>query len=142
MNKNMFVALMALFVVFVGFQFAEPAAAAKVVDHGTKYVWSSQGYTWTKTTWKAYQYQYKKNGKTNNNFIKIYSTSYAKIPETKKYVYSCKDIFTITKVAKNSVKITDWTDCELCPGTTVFYKKTKLTAAHYYWRVFKHEITG
>ena len=42
MNKNIFVALMALFVVFVGFQFAEPAAVVKVVDHGTKYGWNYQ----------------------------------------------------------------------------------------------------
>ena len=124
--------------VFVGLQFAEPASAAKVVDHGTNYVWSGQGHTWIKTTWKAYQYQYKKNGKINNNFIKIYCTSYAKIPETKKYGYSCKDTYTITKVAKNIIKITDWTDSELCPGTTVSYKKTKLTAAQYYWRIYRH----
>jgi hypothetical protein len=62
MNKNIFAVLMTLFVVFVGFQFAEPAAAVKVVDHGTKYYSAVE-----KITWKAYQYQ--KNGKINNNFI-------------------------------------------------------------------------
>ncbi|MGB9978144.1 hypothetical protein [Methanobacterium sp.] len=42
MNKNIFAVLIVLFVVFVGFQFAEPAAAVKVVNHGTKYGWNCQ----------------------------------------------------------------------------------------------------
>ena len=143
MNKNMFAVLMTLFIVFVGLQFAEPATAAKVVDHGTKYVWSGQDNAWMKITWTAYQYQYKKNCKINNNFLKIYRTGYIKNPKTKKYVYQSDDTFTLTKVGKNSVKITCKSKPdELGPGTSVEYRKTKLTAAQYYWRVFKHEITA
>ena len=124
-------ALMALFVVFVGFQFAEPAAAVKVVDHGTKYGWDGQN-GHTKVIWKTYQY--------NNNFLKAYTTHYVKDTRTKKYLFSYHETYTLAKVTKSSVKITDWTDSELCPGTTVSYKKTKLTAAQYYWRVYRHNI--
>ena len=133
MNKNIIAALMALFVVFVGFQFAEPAAAVKVVDHGTKYGWNGQdGYT--KVTWKTYQY--------NNNFLKTYATYYVKDPDTKKYLLSYHERYTIAKVTKKSVKITDWTDCELGPGpgTTISYDKTKYTASRYYWRIYRHII--
>ena len=52
MDKRTFTVLMALFIVFVGFQFAEPAAAVKVVDHGTKYGYSGQN-GWMKVSWKS-----------------------------------------------------------------------------------------
>ncbi|PAV05393.1 hypothetical protein [Methanobacterium bryantii] len=133
MNKNILAAIITLFVVLVGFQFAEPAAAVKVVDHGT-----IQYSACEKITWKAYQYQ--KNGKINNNFIKIYINYWTKNPKTNKYYIEIHEIDTIAKVTKNSVKITDWND-GVDGGTTVNYAKTKLTAAQYYWRVFKHEIT-
>ena len=131
MNKNIFAILSVLFMLFAGLQFAEPAAAVKVVDHGTNYGWNGQdGYT--KVTWKTYQY--------NNNFLKTYATYYVKDTYTKKYLFSYHETYTLAKVTKNSVKITDWTDSELCPGTTVSYKKTKLTAAQFYWRVYRHNI--
>ncbi len=134
MNKNMFAVLMALFMVFVGFQLAEPAAAVKVVDHGTKYGSSND----EKITWNAYQYQNK--GKINNNFIKIYLNYWVKNPKTKKYNIEFHEIDTITKVTKNSVKITT-----LCyatgGGKFVSYAKTKLTASQYYWRIFRHGLT-
>ncbi len=133
MNKNMFAVLMALFVVFVGFQFAEPAAAAKVVDHGTTYGWDAQDGAWAKITWKTYQY--------NNNFLKTYRTFYTKNPKTKKYVLNSHESFTLAKVTKNSIKETYRSDAGVGPAKNVFYYKTKLTAAQYYWRVFKHEIT-
>ena len=131
MDKKSIMVLTVLFAVFAGFQFAEPAAAAKIVDHGTKYGWNGQdGYT--KVTWKTYQY--------NNNFLKTYATYYVKDAYSKKYLFSYHETYTLAKVTKNSVKITDWTDSELCPGTTVSYKKTKLTAAQFYWRVYRHNI--
>ena len=136
MNKNIFAILTVLFMVFVGLQFAEPAAAVKVVDHGTKYVWDSQDNTWMKITWKAYQYE--KSGKINNNFIKVYRTVYIKDPKTKKYVLDAHETHIIAKVTKNSVKITLKNYGELGKGTTVYYDKTKLTAARYYWRIYKH----
>ncbi len=133
MNKNILAALMVLFVVFVGFQFAEPAAAVKVVDHGTKYGWNGQDWTWDKVTWKTYQY--------NNNFLKVYRTLYTKNPKTKKYVVKGHDSFAIAKVTRSSVKITNWSDLGIGPSKNVQYYKTKLTAAQYYWRTFRHEVT-
>ena len=134
MDKKAFMALTVLFMIFVGFQFAEPAAAVKVVDHGTKYGWSGQDDAWVKVTWKTYQY--------NNNFLKIYRTFYYYNHKTKKYNPRLPDTFTLAKVTKSNVKITDKTNQnELGPDTSVDYRKTKLTAARYYWRVFRHEIT-
>lgn len=49
-NKNVYLMLSLLFMVFVGFQFAEPAAV-KVVDHGTKYIDSAHH---VKVVWKTY----------------------------------------------------------------------------------------
>ena len=131
MNKNIFAILTVLFMVFIGFQFAEPAAAVKVVDHGTNYGYSGQS-GWMKVTWKTYQY--------TNNFLKTYATYYVKDPDTKKYILSYHEQVTIAKVTKNSVKITDKTDSELGPPVVVTYAKTKLTAAQYYWRVYRHNI--
>ena len=128
MNKNMFAVLMTLFIVFVGLQFAEPATAAKVVDHGTKYYTIAHPKD-TKITWKVYQY--------NNNYIKIYRNIWDKNLKTKKYYIEIHEITTIAKVTKNSVKITDWND-GVGGGTSVSHAKTKLTAAQYYWRTFRH----
>jgi|GEM_PF-1778570 len=135
-NKKMFTALTILLMVFVGLQFATPVSAVKLVDHGTKYSWDGQN-GWTKATWSTYQYRYK-NGKINNNFIITYVKHYAKVGG--KYLFSYHEKITIAKVTKSTVKITDWTDNELCPGTTKYYAKTKLTAARYYWRVYRSNI--
>ena len=133
MNKNMFAVLMTLFIVFVGLQFAEPATAAKVVDHGINHEWDPQDGVWVKITWKTYQY--------NNNYIKTYSTVYTKKPKAKKYVLEWHETSTLAKVTKNSIKETYRLDSKICPNKGVFYDKTKLTAAQYYWRIFRHEIT-
>jgi hypothetical protein len=129
MKKNVFVALIALFVVFAGFQFAEPAAAVKIVDHGTNYGYNGQS-GWMKVTWKTYQY--------NNNFLKTYATYYVK--ENGKYIVSFHETYTFAKVTKNTIKITDKTDSELGPPVVRTYVKTKLTAAQFYWRVYRHNI--
>ena len=129
MEKRSFIVLMALFVVFVGFQFAEPAAAVKVVDHGTNYGYSGQN-GWMKVTWKTYQY--------NNNFLKTYATYYVK--ENRKYIVSHRDTYTLSKVTKNTIKITEKTDSDMGPPVVKTYVKTKLTAAQYYWRVYRHNI--
>jgi hypothetical protein len=131
MNKNIFMVLAVLFMVFVGLQFAEPAAAAKVVDHGTKYAWNGQdGYI--KVTWKTYQY--------NNNFLKSYVAKYIKDSKTKRYEFGCDEEYVFAKVTKNSIKITniaDWlVDFDQDP-VQIGYYKTKLTGAQYYWRVFR-----
>ena len=118
---------------FEGFQFAEPAAAAKIVDHGTKY--GSSGTD--KITWSTYQYQHK--GKINNNFMKIYLNYWVK-NSNNKYNIEFHEIFTIAKVTKNSTKITIRTYGFLVPGKEVVYAKTKLTASQYYWRIYRHNI--
>lgn len=123
--EKKFMALAVLFVIFAGFQFAAPASAVKVVDHGTVYV---NDLAPMKVVWKTYQY--------NNNFVKVYTTDYIK--KHGKYVYLNRGITTIAKVTKNSAKITDWTTAR--KGTSVTYHKTKLTAAQYYWRVGKAQI--
>ena len=131
MDKKIIPILAVLFMVFIGFQFAEPAAAVKVVDHGTKYGWDGQDDAWMKTNWKTYQY--------DNNHLKVYETVYLKYPKTKEYVLFMHQKWVLTKVTKNSVKIRYWLYGGIGPAKGVFYDKTKLTAAQYYWRMFRHE---
>ena len=130
-NKNVYLMLSVLFMVFVGFQFAEPAAAVKVVDQGSKYAWNGQdGYI--KVTWKTYQY--------NNDFLKTYVAKYLRDEDTKKYEFGYDEAFVFAKVTKTSLKITDiadWVvDFDQDP-VQLRYCKTKLTGAQYYWRVFR-----
>ena len=127
MDKKACISLVALFVVFVGFQFAEPAAAVKVVDHGNKVGWSNE-LGWSKMTWKTYQY--------NNNFVKSYSSCYVK--KHGKYIFYFSDVYTLAKVSKSTIKITDWTRVgNTKPMKSITREKTKLTAAQYYWRAIR-----
>lgn len=111
--------------VFVGFQFAEPAAAVKVVDQGTRYVGPTDHY---KIAWKTYQY--------NNNFLKVVSTIYYKNPNTKKYELNFNSITTLQKITKNTLKYKE-TRKQFVNPVDLHYTKTKLTAAQYYWRIYK-----
>jgi len=124
MNKNVMI-LAVLFMVFVGLQFAGPASAAKVVDHGTRYVGPTDHY---KIVWKTYQY--------NNNFLKMTATTYYKNPNTKKYELNFNSVTTLAKVTKTSIKIKE-TRKQFINPVDIHYDKTKLTAAQYYWRVFR-----
>ena len=118
------ITLIALFMVFIGFQAAAPVSAVKVVDHGNSIGWSNQ-LGWSKMTWKTYQY--------NNNFVKSYSTCYVK--KHHKYIRYYSQIFTLAKVSKSTIKVTEWTQAgNIKPLTRIAYEKTKLTAAQYYWR--------
>ena len=139
MDKKTFMVLSVLSMICASFSFAGPVAAATMVDHGTKYAWGDQG-GWEKIVWKTYQYKYKKNGHYNNNYIKCYAAYYILNTDTNKYEFSYHETFTFAKVTPLTVKITDWTDSELGPGTTVTYDKTKLTAVQYYWRVYRSKI--
>ena len=130
MDKKAYVSL-ALLMVFVGFQFAEPAAAVKVVDHGTNVGWDNQ-IGWSKMTWKTYQY--------NNNFVKSYSTCYVKKHD--KYVFGYSEVLTLAKVSKSTIKITDWVHIvNTKPMTIITLEKTKLNAAQYYWREIRISYT-
>ena len=124
MNKNVMV-LAVLFMVFVGFQFAGPASATTVVDHGTRYVGPTDHY---KIVWKTYQ--------DNNNFLKMVSTAYYKNPYTKKYELNFNSVTTLTKVTKTSIKVKE-TRKQFINLYDIHYDKTKLTAAQYYWRIFR-----
>ncbi len=81
-NRKAFTVLAVLFMIFVGLQFVAPVSAAKLVDKYSISKYDEYTHNWYKTTWKAYQYRYK-NGKLNNNFIKIYRTDYVKYPKTR-----------------------------------------------------------
>ncbi|MCK9150697.1 hypothetical protein [Methanobacterium alcaliphilum] len=127
------VALAVLFMFCASIQFVEPASAATSkgikVDHGTKYFWSGQSGN-MKMTWKTY--------KVTSNTRKVYQTFYVKI--NGKYLVSWHEIITLRKVSKNRIKIIDYTDSELGPGTTVTYKKTKLSTRKYYWYKFRPQM--
>ncbi len=135
----MFTVLTVFIMVFVALGLAGSVSAAKIVDHGTKYTYSGQS-GWMKIVWKTYQYKKYSNSKLNNNFVKSYVTYYVKDHDTGKYVLSFHDTFTLAKVTKSTIKITDTSDSELGPPVVVTYDKTKLTAAQYYWRVFRGQI--
>ncbi len=120
-------ALTVLFMIFASFQLAAPASAAKVVDHGTKYsYWDDP----VKFVWKTYQY--------NNNFVKVYATLYYK--SKGKYVKGWNYVATIAKVTPTTVKIREWNDGADGPSVIVTYKKTSLTSAQYYWRLFRPDM--
>jgi hypothetical protein len=127
-NRKVITAAIILFMVFVGFQFAGPAAAVKVIDKDTKYFNSPQSGP-MKVTWKTYKY---------SNYLKVFATYYVK--DSGKYVVSWHDIFTLKKVSRTKIKITDTTDNELHPGTTVRYDNTRLTITGYYWKVFRQML--
>ena len=130
MDKKAYVSLIALLMVFVGFQFVEPAAAVQVVDHGTHYFWFDNSKM--KMVWTTYQY--------NTNFLKTKAVIYYKYNNRGKYHLAWHEVITISKVTKSTVKIKDWTDSDFEPPTTVNYKKTKLTAAQYYWKTYRSEM--
>ncbi len=139
MNKNIVMALTLLFVVFAGFQFAAPVSAAKVVDHGYKKVYDGD-LGWMKISWTAYQYT--KNGKINNNFVKIHAKYYIKQQSGKYALVETQDI-TLAKTTNSTVKITinarhPGEKPIGKPGVT--YRTTKFSAAQYYWRVFRSEL--
>ncbi len=126
MNKQIF-ALAVLFMVFVSFQVAQPAAAVKVVDSGTKYINSGQSGP-MKVIWKTY---------ASSDSTKTYDAWYVKDNGkwSGKWIISWHDVNVIQKIAPNAIKVKEYTDNELSPGTTITYHKTPVTALQYYWRV-------
>jgi len=129
-NKNIYLILSVLFMVFIGFQCAQPASAVKIVDQGTHYFWLDNSKM--KMVWKTYQY--------NNNFLKTKALIYYKYKNKGKYHLAWHEVITIAKVTKTTVKVRDWTDSDFVPPTTVDYRKTKLTAAQYYWRIYRSKM--
>ena len=126
-----------LFITCSALHFVEPAAAAKMVDHGTKYYTIAHPND-TKFVWKTYQY--KKHGKLNNNFIKAIMTVYLKNSKGK-YVENYKFITAISKINKSTLKLKDTVIPYGDWGRTDYtYKKTSLTAAQYYWRVYRSQL--
>lgn len=130
MDKKIIPILTVLFMLFVGFQFAEPAAAVKVVDHGVSYKWDKTQGMWRQNTWTTYQY--------NNNFMKTVVITRWKFDS--KYTYGYKNTITLAKVSKDTIKIRDVQDIMDPYVYSLNYKKTKLTAAQYYWRVYRTKL--
>ena len=136
-KMNILAVLTVMFMVCAVIQFAEPAAAAKVtdkafkVDQGTKYFYSGQSGP-MKMSWRTQLY-------VPSNKRKVFQTFYVKDNGrySGKWVVSWHEIITLQKVSKNVMKITDYSDSELGPGTTVTYKKTKLNTRKYYWYVYR-----
>lgn len=122
--------------IFIGLQFATPVSAAKMVDKGTITKYDLYTHKWYKCTWKTYQYRYK-NGKINNNFIKIYRTDYVKNPKTNKYIADIYTTISIAKVSKSTLKITVLFKTDSDSDKIIEYEKTTLTASRYYWREFR-----
>ena len=125
MNKNIFLACAVLFMVVVGFQITEPVAAVNVVDHFTKYQPDSQ-YGDIKMVITTYQY--------NNNYLKIKTAVYKK--SGAKYVFWENWWTSLTKISKTKLRINDWPTID-GPSVKTHYVTTSLTAAQYYWRVYK-----
>lgn len=132
MNRKVFAAAALLFMVLFSFQLAEPVSAVKLIDKGTKYV-SSEQFGDMKITWKTYR--------VNKNYIKIHSTTYTKNPDTGSYSFAWNNIITLKKVSKTRIKIREWTDSELAPGSVIInYAHTRLSANQYYWKVYRPQI--
>ncbi|MDI6723189.1 MAG: hypothetical protein QMD61_00930 [Methanobacterium sp.] len=130
-NKKVFAAVALLFMVLFSFQLAEPVSALKLVDKGTKFI-SSEQFGDMKISWKTYKF--------NRNYLKIYSTTYIKNPDTGRYVVSWHHVITLSKVSRKRIKIKDWTDSELAPGTIISYDRTRLSAYRYYWSFYRSQI--
>ena len=139
MKRNI-VLVAAIVTMFVfGLQIVEPVAAAKVVDQGNKKVYDGD-LGWMKIAWTTYQY--KKNSKTNNNFVKTHVKYYFKQPNGKYELREIQDI-TLAKTTKSTIKITIRA---LHPGEKpighpgVTYRTTNLTVAQYWWKEFRSEL--
>jgi hypothetical protein len=130
MRKNIVLITLMLSIFVFSLQIAEPVAAVKVVDHGTKVTYDND-LGWMKIVWKTYQY--------NNNYLKMHVKYYFK--QNGKYVLDESDNITLAKITKSKIKITinalSVDNIGGKPGVT--YRKTELNAAHYYWREFRSE---
>ena len=115
-----------LFMACSAMHFVEPAAAVKMVDHGTKYYVMDHPKD-IKVVWNAYQY--------NKNFMKINTVVYYKNHKGK-YFKAYSYVTTIAKVTKSSVKVRS---VDSSGYVFKYYKKTSLTAAQYYWRVYRSQ---
>lgn len=128
MNKNISVICAVLFMVVISFQIAEPVAAVKVVDHFVKYQPDSQ-YGDIKKITTTYQY--------NNNYLKIKTEVYKK--SGNKYVFWENWWTNLTKVSNTKLRIDNWPTID-GPSVDTHYITTSLTAAQYYWRIYRVQI--
>ena len=115
------IALISFIFVF-NLQISEPVAAAKLklVDHGS--IKSTDSYSgYHKESWFAYQ--------KGINYLKVNNYDYTgAIDKTDKFTY----IF--QKISKTNLKETIYINGK---KNGVRYHHTKLTAARYYWRLFR-----
>ena len=139
MNRKIVTALTVFFMFFAAVGLAGSVSAAKMVDHGTKIKYD-QELGWMKIAWTTYQYKYKKNGKINNNYVKMNVKYYFKQTNGKYKLVEIDDI-TLAKVTKSTIKITirAHNPGEKPYGPGITYRTTNLNAAKYYWREFRSE---
>jgi hypothetical protein len=128
MNKNIPLIVTVLFMAIISFYIAEPAAAVNVVDHFVKYQTDSQ-YGDIKMVTTTYQY--------SNNYLKIKTEVYKKSGNN--YIFWENWWASLTKVSNTKLKINNWPTID-GPNVDTHYVTTSLTAAQYYWRVYKAQI--
>lgn len=126
MKKGVPVVFAFILLLFIGLQVAEPVTACKVVDYRVKYINQDTQYITGqgKYTWTVYQY--------SNNNLWIRWRVYQKTGT--KYVRVAQSWIQLKKISKNTLRIKE---SAIDVGYVYSYKNTKLTAAKYYWRVYR-----
>lgn len=130
MNKNFLLVFGVLFVVVVGFQIVEPAAAVKVIDKRTLYCpEGSQSFNNGKYVFKVYRY--------NNGVVLENVKGYEKVGNKFKFVVEFQTQF--KKISKNKLQIKE--SAMTASGWQYIYKTTSLNAEQYYWKIYKPSET-
>ena len=125
MNKNIPLIFAVLFVCALALQTVEPVAAAKIVDKQVKFVTDNQYVTGHgKEVFTVYQY--------NKNNLWLNWKVYQKVGN--KYKLVTQAWTQLKKTNKNTLRIKDQL---IEGGWSSKYINTKLTAAQYYWRVYR-----
>ena len=121
MNKNILLATVILSMFVFGLQMAQPAAAAslKVVDHGSFKV-NGPDHDYFTYSWKTYQYK--------TSYVK--TNMYLKFKGEK----TQKMTMTLRKESKYILQIREFGNDK---WISTIYIPEKMTAAHYYWRIFR-----
>ena len=132
MRKNILLIAAILSMFVFSLQVAEPAAAAswKVVDHGS-FKFKDSNNSMDTFKWTTYQ--------KGVNYVELMGYAYYPKPKISLYYY-----IYLQKVSKTKIKITGKIISKnsnigfrYSQGLGTHYGYTKLTAAQYYWRIFR-----
>ncbi len=132
MRKNVLLISMILSMFVFGLQIAEPVAATswKTIDHGTT---KFKSYYGDKCTYKWTTYQ------SGKNYVKMVGYMYSPQTNTGVYIYDYFKKVSKTKLKNYGKDVGHYynykTSRTINFGNT--YCNTKLTAAQYYWKVFR-----